>query len=432
MMLGDLDGWLEPSRRALELLAVHEGSTRRVARSQYAAALITADRAAEAEPLVDAVLQSLEAAAGEPIAGAVEVHASLCESLAFRERWDEAERLSTRLVDSAHATGAAGVLPYVLSVRAALDLRLGRWTGAAAALDEAVALAGATRQDSFLAGATGLRAVAAALRGEPSAASDARRALELAEQAAPSLAVHGHAALGSLAMARGDLAEAIGRFTEAGAIEDRARFAEPARRTWEPDLIEALIRSGDEAAAVERLERWEHGGALHGRRFVLATAARSRALLAPDGELDAAFGAALARHDGLPMPYERARTLLAYGERLRRARRRADARAPLREALELFEALPSERWARVARRELRATGGMVPAASGPELGELTPHEVQVALMVAEGRTNREAAAALFLSPKTIEHHLGAIYRKLGIARRTELARAFAGALADTG
>ena len=75
---------------------------------------------------------------------------------------------------------------------------------------------------------------------------------------------------------------------------------------------------------------------------------------------------------------------------------------------------------------------MVPAASRPELGELTPHEVQVALMVAEGRTNREAAAALFLSPKTIEHHLGAIYRKLGIARRTELARAFAGALADTG
>ena len=432
MMLGDLDGWLDPSRRALDLLEGREGSTRRVARSQYAAALITAGRAAAAEPLVDAVLRSFETAAAEPIAGAVEVHASLCESLAWLERWDAAERLSNRLVDSAHATGAAGVLPYVLSVRAALDLRLGRWTAASAALDEAVALAGATRQDSFLAGATGLRAVAGALRGEPAAAAGAQRALELAERAAPSFAIHGHAALGSLAMARGDLAEAIARFTAAGAIEERAAFAEPARRTWEPDLIEALIRSGDDAAAVERLERWEHEGEHRGRRFVLATAARSRALLAADDELDAAFGAALAAHEGLPMPYERARTLLAYGARLRRARRRADARAPLRAALELFEALPSERWARVARRELRATGGMVPAASRPELGELTPHEVQVALMVAEGRTNREVAAALFLSPKTIEHHLGAIYRKLGIARRTELARAFAGELSDTG
>jgi DNA-binding CsgD family transcriptional regulator len=435
MLLGDLDGWLEPSRRALELLEGREGSTRRVARAQYAAALITAGRADAAEPLVDAVLQSLAPPgplATEPIAGAVEVHASLCESLTWLERWDAAERLSARLVDSAHATGAAGVLPYVLCVRAALDLRLGRWTAAGAALHEAVALADATGQASFLGGAIGLRAVAGALRGESSAPADAHRALELSEHAAPSLAIHGHAALGSLAVARGELAEAVARFTTAGEIDERARFAEPARRTWEPDLIETLIRSGDEAAAVARLERWERDGARLGRRFVLATAARCRALLAADDELDAAFGVAIAAHDGLPMPYERARTLLAYGERLRRARRRTDARAPLREALELFEALPSDRWARQARRELRATGGMVPAARPHELAELTPHEVQVALMVAEGRTNREVAAALFLSPKTVEHHLSAIYRKLGIARRTELARAFAGELADAG
>ena len=90
--------------------------------------------------------------------------------------------------------------------------------------------------------------------------------------------------------------------------------------------------------------------------------------------------------------------------------------------------LPAPAWAQRVRSELRATGGMVPATSRPEVAELTAHEVQVALMVAEGRTNREVAAALFLAPKTVEHHLSAIFRKLGVKRRTELARVFAGEL----
>ena len=129
------------------------------------------------------------------------------------------------------------------------------------------------------------------------------------------------------------------------------------------------------------------------------------------------------------MPFQRARTLYCLGERLRRGRRRADARTPLREALAIFQRLGAADWAAKARTELTATGGMVPAESRPELEELTPHELKVALLVAEGRTNREVAAALFLAPKTIEHHLSAIFRKLGIRRRTELARFFAGDLA---
>ncbi|WP_201447264.1 helix-turn-helix transcriptional regulator [Conexibacter woesei] len=134
------------------------------------------------------------------------------------------------------------------------------------------------------------------------------------------------------------------------------------------------------------------------------------------------------------MPFERARSELVLGERLRRARRRADARAPLTRALRAFEQIGAEPWAQRARTELRATGGPAGAGAGAAaaerqatpVGELTPHELQVALLVAEGRTNRDVGSALFLSPKTIEHHLSAIYRKLGLRSRAQLAAAMAG------
>jgi DNA-binding NarL/FixJ family response regulator len=155
-------------------------------------------------------------------------------------------------------------------------------------------------------------------------------------------------------------------------------------------------------------------------------------MIVPEEEIDAAFAQALRLHDDLPMPLLRARALLCLGERLRRARRRADARTPLRQALAVFEELGAADWAARARSELRAAGGMAPAPARRELEALTPHEIQVARLVAEGRTNREVAAALFLAPKTIEHHLSTIFRKLDVKRRTELARVFAGDLTAVG
>jgi DNA-binding CsgD family transcriptional regulator len=150
-----------------------------------------------------------------------------------------------------------------------------------------------------------------------------------------------------------------------------------------------------------------------------------RALLAADAEVRAGFEAALALHDGLPMPFERARTLLCFGERLRRARRRADAREPLKEALETFERLGARGWAERARTELRATGEQQTRRAETAAEQLTPHELQIAVLVSQGMTNREAAAALFLSPKTIEYHLGQIYRKLDVRGRAQLARLMA-------
>ncbi|RPI24937.1 MAG: LuxR family transcriptional regulator [Actinobacteria bacterium] len=122
-------------------------------------------------------------------------------------------------------------------------------------------------------------------------------------------------------------------------------------------------------------------------------------------------------HRLLPAPFELARTKLAYGERLRGARCRAEARRELREALILFEELGAHPWAERTRTELAASGETGPASAAT----LTPQERRVAGIIATGATNREAAATLFVNPKTIEFHLGNVYRKLGVRSRTELA-----------
>ena len=120
-----------------------------------------------------------------------------------------------------------------------------------------------------------------------------------------------------------------------------------------------------------------------------------------------------------------ARARLAYGERLRRAGRRVDAREQLSDALSTFEGVGAAPWAGQARRQLQASGATLRRRDPNAADVLTPQELQVALYVADGRTNREVAASLFISPKTVELHLSRIYRKLGVRSRTELARVHA-------
>jgi DNA-binding CsgD family transcriptional regulator len=151
---------------------------------------------------------------------------------------------------------------------------------------------------------------------------------------------------------------------------------------------------------------------------------RCRGLVASDESFEPHFAAALAIHAEGFSPMETARTHLCYGERLRRARRRRDARDQLRPALETFERLGVAPWAERTRAELRATGEKL-RARGPEHEELTAQELRIALQAAEGKTNRQIGATMFLSPKTVEFHLGRAYRKLGITSRAELIRHFA-------
>ena len=187
--------------------------------------------------------------------------------------------------------------------------------------------------------------------------------------------------------------------------------------------MEALLRLGREDRARPVAEALLAAAQAKGQPWSLARAVRGVALVAANDQLAAAFGAALAEHARTPNAIETARTRLAYGEQLRRARNRVLARPELRAALDVFERLDARPWAERARAELAATGETVRRRDPSTLDKLTPQELQIALLLAGGKTTREAAAALFLSPKTIEYHLRHVYIKLGIHSREELARA---------
>ena len=150
-------------------------------------------------------------------------------------------------------------------------------------------------------------------------------------------------------------------------------------------------------------------------------AERMIGMLSQNADIDTHFEASLEFHERTLDDFETARTRFAYGARLRRARRRVDARPQLHAALETFENLRAVRWADLAAIELAATGETIQRRTPSDAQTLTPQELQVSLLLVEGKTTREVAAALFLSPKTIEYHLRKVYTKLGIRSRAELA-----------
>ena len=228
--------------------------------------------------------------------------------------------------------------------------------------------------------------------------------------------------LGFLELSLGDYEAAASRLAPAAATLVSEGLPEPCvnGELFTGDAAEALIGTGriEEAEAIVSLLE-ERGAALN-RAWAIAVGARCRALiLAAQGEVDEAERAierALVEHERLPMAIERARTLLALGRIRRRLRKRRAAKEALDEALETFESAGLERWAEQTRSEIDAIG-LRPAAEGDEL---TPSEERVVGLVAEGLSNKEVAAALVVSPKTVEAHLGRAYRKLGVRRRAEL------------
>ena len=191
------------------------------------------------------------------------------------------------------------------------------------------------------------------------------------------------------------------------------------------DLIEALARLGRRAEAEAQFARLEEQAESTGSVWACAAAGRCRALLAPDSDVRPAFESALESHVREPSAFERARTELCYGERLRRAGQRKLAREQLRSAMATLDGLGARPWAERARNELRATGEHVNRRDPTAAERLTPQEFQIALLVAEGLTNRDVGARLFLSPKTIEFHLSRVFRKLDVRSRGQLIRLFA-------
>jgi DNA-binding CsgD family transcriptional regulator len=230
-------------------------------------------------------------------------------------------------------------------------------------------------------------------------------------------------ALGLLALGSRRPQDAVAPLESAERISILGRVGEPWLLMSSPDLVEALAHVGQGARARAVLERLHAQSSALGRVSGLAAAARCEGILDDEGHWREAFEEALALHDRMPTPFERARTDLCYGERLRRARKRADARDRLGRAVEVFDELGAVPWSERARAELRASGQSARRRSTP-VDALTQQELAVARLVVGGASNRDAAATLYVSPKTIEFHLGNVYRKLEVRSRTELVRSF--------
>ncbi|MEJ3656081.1 AAA family ATPase [Actinomycetes bacterium KLBMP 9759] len=305
-----------------------------------------------------------------------------------------AHEIAVKVVRCGRNAGKLHTLPGALAVLAATRWHRGRRSDAVADATEGLRLARDTGQHQSIGALTGVLAHLAAVAGDESAFD------------ATSDPAH-----------RGLLALGLGRFDEAA-----DRIAElDADVLVLPDFVEAAARAGRTErarSAAERFARWaEHVG----QPWARAVARRNAALVDCDhAERLFVEAAALHRSDG-ERPFERARTDLLHGELLRRNRRRSAARAPLRAALETFERLGAAPWAARARSELRATGETRSAGPSGGPADLTPQELQVVRLAAEGLTNRDIGAQLFLSPRTVGYHLHKAFPKLGVASRAQLA-----------
>ncbi len=228
--------------------------------------------------------------------------------------------------------------------------------------------------------------------------------------------------IGLLELSMGNIAAAAWQLTRCARQVRASGFEDPFVVRYEPDLVEALVALGHRNDAVAVAATLEARGNRFRSSWARAASARCRGLLADEAELAREFTSALALHGSVGSRFELARTELCFGERLRRARRRADARDHLAASLATFEWLGASPWTERARRELEATTLTArPRRDLSTMDDLTPQERQVALIIANGATIREVAAQLFLSPKTIEAHLGRAYRKLGVHNRAQLA-----------
>jgi DNA-binding CsgD family transcriptional regulator len=323
------------------------------------------------------------------------------------------------LIARGREAGTVGMLPYYLLVAADAAFRLGHWERAAAEADEAVVIAEDSGSLGPLSFALAVRGRHGAARGdEAEARADLTRAVGMArERGIGGTAVWAQGALGFLELSAGQVRAAIAALEDARGIAVEAALEDHLLIPWAADLVEAYARAGMGEAASRDAEMLSASAEGNGTALALAVSERCLGLAHSEEER---FEAALEAHADASQPFELGRTLLAFGLWLHRSRRRLNARERLGAALEIFERLGARPWAELARAELRAAGA-TGRESDPASDDLTSQEVRIAHAVASGATNKEVAAELFLSPKTIEFHLSSIYRKLGIRSRTELA-----------
>ena len=326
--------------------------------------------------------------------------------------------------------GLAARLPQALVNLARSQTLAGRFTAAEGNATEALELARDLGQLVTTCHGLSVLAWLAAVRGEEERCRDlAAEAVALADAhqitSTPMFAIW---ALGLLELSLGRPERALDRLLD----PVRGPAAHPIGRILiAPDVLEAAFRTGRPSEHNEVLRPFEEWATSTGRPWAAATVHRCQAMLAETGA-ERHFEAALTLHgtDGaVDHAFDRARTQLLYGQWLRRARQRAAARTQLASAVETFDRLGVTPWAERASSELRATGEKVRPREGADVARLTPQELQVIRLVAEGGSNQDVAAQLFISPRTVAYHLYKAFPKLGVNSRADLAQLDLDALA---
>ena len=353
------------------------------------------------------------------------VVADAASTLLYAGEHGRARRLVERAVTANRRANALGDLGYALHICAQVDWYDGHLQRAYGHALEAVQIVGELGiQQTFDDCLARLAFFEAVLGRESDSRRNGQRALESALRLGDRKnEVRSRSALGMLALATGDLDAAVSQLAPAVAALEAGGVGNANQFRIHPDLVEAYARSGRTEHAKPVVASLERQAGTTGIRWTLGASARCRALLLDsDTAAESAFEEALALHEGA---FEHARTQLCFGERLRRRGRRRDSRVHLGAALEAFESSGAIPWAERAGAELRASG-VTPRRRQPGAPErLTPQELRIAQLVAEGKSNRAVAAALFVTGKTVEFHLTHIYRKLEIHSRSELVRRMA-------
>ena len=348
---------------------------------------------------------------------------ALAEYWKWVDSHEQAHAVLLDLMRRADELGDESALPWLLFLLADVERLLGNLETALAHAREGSEAAEQAGQRLFARHNVALEGLVCAQLGRVDAARQAaHRALETADD--NYTRVIAAEALGQLELALGAPEAVVAHLGPICAFARAEAIAEPGATRFTVDLIEALVELERHDEALEILDWYEGNARRLERASALANCRRCRGVLeAQAGEFGTAvaeYEAALAWHESARIPLDHGRTLLALGALQRRTRRRRDARATLDHALAIFERSGAELWAERTRGELRRISGRAPTT-----GALTPSEERVAKLVAEGRTNREVAARLFVSDRTVEGHLSRIYGKLGVRHRAELARALA-------
>ena len=335
------------------------------------------------------------------------------------------ETLIEIAIENARERVSLDVLPWLLDRIARLHAGTDAWRAAAIEYDEAISLARESGQRVELASALAGLAWLQARTGEADACrAGAAEAQALCRQLGVGLyETWAIRSLGELELTLGHSDAAIEHFEQLAQRLVDLGIADP-DLSPAPELVDLYLRVGRREDALEVLLAYRKAVDRKGQPWAAGRAARCEGLLAGD-DFAHHFETALGLHERTPDRYETALTRLAYGGRLRRARQRRMAREQLNEALDILQELGARLWSQLVRDELAATGERARRRDPSTLDDLTPQELHIAQLLAGGMTIREAAAAVFLSPKTIEYHLRNTYRKLGVNSRDKLAAALA-------